>query len=516
MAGGKLSPRQKMINMMYLVLTAMLALNVSKDILNALTELNNSLEATVTTVESKNQDIYSEFAAAAAENPEKAGKWKDMAEEVDQSSDELYQFIEKLKTEVVDASGGTEVNSNGQTVPKRLDALEGPANYLLNKGNATELKKRLDAFSAKMKTYVDDEQMHEAISNTFDTQPQKLGDKKVPWESATFEHYPLGAILPFLTDLQAKVRTTESDVISALRGEIGATDLKFTGVRVMVDAESNYITQGGEYEAKVFLAAYDETQEPTVIVNGEKLPSENIKDGMGIVKFDANKVGEVTWGGQIKIKQLGQPEKTYDIPETKFTVAPQSVVISPTKMNVLYRGVDNPIEVGVPGVDPAKLVVNGPGIKKTGTGEYVADVTNISGTDLKINVAVQEEGPDGKMTTRPAGSKEFRIKGLPPAVGMIYRQNTSMRSKSAVKAAKIEAEYQDFPFELPLNVISFEIAIPGFPPERVNGNTLPGAVKTKIDQLKPGSTITIRNIKAKTPKGLTVDRIANISVDVQS
>lgn len=516
MASGKLSPRQKMINMMYLVLTAMLALNVSKDILEALTELNSSLEETVNTVESKNQDIYSAFDRAAGENPAKAGKWKDQAYEVKAKSDDLSQYIEKLKTDLVEMSGGTEENEEGEMVPRRLDAREGPANYLLNQGNAEELKKKLNNYTAEMKQYVDDEVMRKTISKTFDTSPQPDGDKEIPWENAKFEHYPLGAILPFLTDLQAKVRTTESDVISVLQNNIGEQDLKFTGVRVMVDAESNYVTQGGEYEAKVFLAAYDDTQEPTVIIEGEELPEDQIQNGMGVVKFKADQVGEVTWGGKIKIKQLGKEEKVYDIPQTSFTVAPQSVVISPTKMNVLYRGVDNPLEIGVPGVDPSKLVVNGPGVNKVGTGEYMANVTNVSGKEVTINVSVQEEGEDGEMKTRPAGSKQFRIKGLPPAVGMIYKQTTSMRSKSAVKAATVEAAYQDFPFELPLTVTSFEIAIPGFPPERVNGNTLPSDVKTKIDQLKPGSTITIRNIKARGPKGVKVERVGNISVDVQA
>src|SRR5690606_31727066 len=133
MAGGKQTPRQKMINMMYLVLTALLALNISKDILDALTKLNTSLDQTVQTVEKKNADIYGAFAAAAAENAEKAGEWNTKAQEVKKASDDLYNYIAQLKEELIQISGG--YDDDGKT-PKSLDAREKPINYLLNQKHA--------------------------------------------------------------------------------------------------------------------------------------------------------------------------------------------------------------------------------------------------------------------------------------------------------------------------------------------------------------------------------------------
>jgi GldM C-terminal domain. len=279
---------------------------------------------------------------------------------------------------------------------------------------------------------------------------------------------------------------------------------------------SNYITQGERYEAEVFLAAYDATAEPEIEIDGAPTV-ESVENGRGIVTFEANAIGEVTWGGLIKIEQVGIGTKTYEIPKTTFTVAPQSVVISPTKMNVLYRGVDNPLEIGVPGVDPSKLRVSGPGVKQTGRGEYMANVTQIKGKEIEINVSVAETNEEGQEQSRPAGKKTFRIKGLPQAVGTIYGQSTSIRSKSAVKNATIEASFEDFPFDLPLTVNKFEIAIPGYPPETVRGsNKIPSDVKIKIDKLRPGSTVTIRNIEAVGPGGLRVRKVGNISVDVQN
>lgn len=514
MAGGKQTPRQKMINMMYLVLTALLALNISKDILNALTKLNASLDQTVQTVDKKNASIYQAFAQAASENPEKAGKWKDKAMQVKAESDELYKYIEGMKEKLIEVSGGEDEETG---LPKSLDAREKPANYLLNQKHATELKKKISEYRNFVAQFVEDKpQLKANIESNFDTDDQVVGkdNVKTSWESANFEHFPLAAILPFLTDYQAKVRNTESDVISELQRNIGASDLTFTGVRAIVMPKSNYVTQGDEYEAEVFLAAYDETQEPVITINGEQLSSEQIENGKGIVKFKANSVGEQKWAGMITIDQLGKEPINYPI-EATYTVAPPSVVISPTKMNVLYRGVDNPLDIGVPGVDPAKITATGPGVRKLGNGTYMADVTNVKGTDLTISVSVQETGEDGKSISRNMGSKEFRVKGLPPAVGSVFGKSEGIMSKSLLSRAVVEANYQDFPFDLDLVVQGFEVAVPGFPPEQVRGNKLPEGVKTRISKLKPGSTISIRNIKATVAgKGTRVPQIGNISIDV--
>ncbi len=507
MAGGKQTPRQKMINMMYLVLTALLALNISKDILQALTKLDLSLQGSVATVDAKNSDIYRMIDAAARENPAKAAQWKKMADNVKSSSNQLVDDIEQMKTELIEVSGGTDEETG---LPSNLDQREKPANYLLNQKNAEKLKAQIDKYRNELLQYTkDDPTMTANIKAAFDTGKQKVGKDgvEVDWEHANFEHFPLAAILPFLTDIQAKVRNNESDVISMLRARIGGEDIKVSTVMPVVVPNSTYITQGDEYEAKIYLAAYDDTQDPEITIGGQPLPAEQISGGVGVYKVKANSVGQVKWGGKITLKQIGG-DKTFDIPEQTFNVAPPTAVISATKMNVFYRGVDNPLEIGVPGVDPSKVRVSGPGVSGS-NGKYSANVTNISGTDLKITVSVEEE--DG---VRTIGSKDFRIKGLPPAVGSIYKKTEGLMSKSLIKNAKVEAEYQDFPFDLPLTVTSFEIAIPGFPPEQVRGNSMPGPVKDRIDRLRPGQTVSIRDIKASGPNGLRVTRIGNISMDV--
>jgi len=515
MAGGKLSPRQKMINMMYLVLTAMLALNVSKDILKALTKLEDSLSQTIVTVEKKNDDVYKTFDNAAEDNPEKALKWRDKAYEVKVISDQIFGYIHNLKDSLVMESGGFDDETGA---PKALDAKSQPAAYLLAEQGpkkATELKIRLDNFREEIIKIADnDANIMSSLNGAFNTGDEKEGDKQVSWEYATFGEYPLGAIIPFLTDIQARVRNAESEVLSHLGSKIGEGEVSFNTVKAMVMSNTNYITQGGTYEADVFLAAYDDTQDPIIVINGDTLSAANIVDGKGKISFPATGVGEKTWGGKIIIKQIGEGSVEYPIPTTTYTVAPPSVVISPSKMNVLYRGVPNPIEIGVPGVDPAKIRVSGPGVSGS-NGQYMANVAGVSGKEINITVSVEETKEDGTKIMRNAGSKMFRIKGLPPAVGTIYKQSEGLFSKGAVSKAKIEASFEDFPFDLDLEVTSYEIAIPGSPPERVkNSNTIPSGIRDKIEKLRPGSTVTIRNIKAKGPNGLVVERVGIISVDV--
>lgn len=522
MAGGKLTPRQKMINMMYLVLTALLALNISKDILDALTKLNASLGTTVATVNSKNADIYAAFASAMKENPTKTKPWNDKAQAVRTASDDLNNHIAELKHNLIEISGGyAEGFEKGSDMAKSMDAREKPANYLLNEGHAEELKKKIDNYRNAVSNNIEDENIKSSIATTFSTVDQEVGEDKIKtsWEHANFEHFPLAAILPFLTDYQAKIRNTEAEVITKLRSNITAADVSFSGIAAMVMPRSNYITQGDEYTADVFLAAYDDTQEPEIIITGpdgteQALSPEEIIQGRGKVKFKASSTGEIKWGGKIIVKQIGKEPQTYDIGEQTFTVAPPSVVISPTKMNVLYRGVQNPLDIGVPGVDPAKIVVNSPYVSGS-NGKYTANVSNARGIKtIKIGVSVKETDAEGNATTRSAGQKEFRIKGLPPAIGSILNKNEGQLSKGLIKSRPIEAKYEDFPFDLPLTVTSFEVVIPGSPPERVRGNKMSGIVKTKIDRMKPGETITIRNIKAVAPGGVKIPKVASISLDV--
>lgn len=506
MAGGKLTPRQKMINMMYLVLTALLALNVSREVMDAFYEVMVSQEASIETVEKQNSSIYTAFEAAAAENPVKAGPWRDKANDVKSRSAALYQQIEDLKRGVIEASGGADEESGDPNKPQKMDDLEASPNYFLIQGNGAKLKAALADYREFMKSEAEgNDLLMNSIEGTFDLSDHKHDGTTISWEQHKFEHFPLISVLTFLTKMQSDVRTSEANVIDYLQKNITASDLKFTGVRTVVMPKSTFVTKGGEYEADVFLAAFDNTQNPTVIINGQELSEEDIVGGVAKVRFPANRVGETTWNGEIKLVQNGE-EKVFPV-EGAFNVAPPSVVISPTKMNVLYRGVDNPLEISVPGVDPSNLIVSGTGVKKSGNG-YIADVTRNKGGELKISVSVR----DGDKTSN-MGSKLFRVKNLPDASGSIFGKTEGLMSANLIKKAKVEAKFNNFDFELPLTVTSFQIIVPPFAPIDCKGSTLNSNARAALDKAKPGTPVIIRNIRAKTGKGIK-PKVAPITIDL--
>jgi hypothetical protein len=176
-------------------------------------------------------------------------------------------------------------------------------------------------------------------------------------------------------------------------------------------------------------------------------------------------------------------------------------------MNVLYRGVDNPLEISVPGVDPSNLIVSGTGVKKSGNG-YIANVTRYKGKELKINVSVKEDGE-----TKNMGSKSFRVKNIPDAEGKTYPKDDILMSASLLKRTEVRAQFKDFDFELPLIVKSFEIIMPPYGVLSCKGNTLSSTAKATVEKAKPGTTVVIRNIKATTKAGLPT-KVSDIVFDI--
>ena len=506
MAGGNLSPRQKMINMMYLVLTALLALNVSREVMDAFYEVMLGQKASIETVENQNDFIYAAFQSAANDNEAKAGPWRDKALQVKAESDKLFNMIEDMKEELVVRSGGEDEENPGK--PKKMDDREVAPNYFLIEQNGPKLKNAMAAYRDFLKQEsAGNPSLTDALDHTFDLSDHMHDGASMSWEQAKFEHYPLISVMTFLTGMQSDIRTSEANVIDFLQANINARDIKVTGVMPIVIPKSTFVTQGDKYEAQVLLAAFDDTQNPTFIIDGQEISEEDILNGIATISLPANGVGTKKWSGEIRLLTNGE-EKTYAISEQTYNVAPPSVVISPTKMNVLYRGVDNPLEVSVPGVDPSNLIVNGPGVKKVGN-DYIADVTRNSGGTMKISVSVKEE--DG--STKSMGSKEFRVKNLPDATGEIFGKTEGLMSANLIKKGKVDAVFNNFDFELPLRVTSFQIIVPPFAPIDCKGNTLSSNAKAALDKAKPGTPVIIRNIKATTEKGIK-PKVAPITIDL--
>jgi gliding motility-associated protein GldM len=299
MASGTISPRQKMINMMYLVLTAMLALNVSKDILRVLAKLDLGMNATVTTVERGTATLYEGIRAQVSENP-RAVPINERAKQVKSQSDEVFALLASTKEEMITLTGG--LDKEGRY--KGADNRDVPENYLLNdksiggQGKAKEIKETLSAFRTFLEGQSDgDATMKRIIDETFTFEDEVVEGKKMSWERATFAELPLAGVIPFLTDLQSRVRRMEAKTIEHLYGQIDANTLKFDNVRAVVMPRSTYVTQGDYLEADVFLAAYDKGRNPEF----SGVTPQSIEDGVGKIRIQGSGNGQKTLKGSMSV-----------------------------------------------------------------------------------------------------------------------------------------------------------------------------------------------------------------------
>ena len=410
MAGNNLSPRQKMIGMMYLVLTAMLALNVSKEVLDAFQKINGGIVKTTQNFNSKNDEVYSEFVAAAETNEAKAGPWRDKAFSVKAKADKIVDEIQKLKFDMVmladkqvtfEDESPIENTTYEQLTTEQKSKLmvdivskkdrERPGELMINKGNGQILQKNLEDFRDSLLALVDEPSIQSSLSSTFtfEDKKEKYGSGMLSWVEQNFMDMPMIAAITILSKIQTDVRNAESDVIKYLQQEIDASSLKFTSADAIHIANSNYIFLGDSFKADVFLAAEDTTQNPTIFVGDYELGEDGnyrmvgdydsvpIVSGKGKYSVRTSSEGYKKWGGLIYMKtDLG--EKIYPF-DGEYQVARPSLVVSPTKMNVFYilasyplkdNALGNPIDVSVPGVPKDKINVscdNGT-VKKVGAG----------------------------------------------------------------------------------------------------------------------------------------------------
>ena len=502
MAGGNLSPRQKMINMMYLVLTALLALNVSKDILKAFQKVEGSLSTAVENIAVQNNLMYSEFQKAADNNPIKVGEWKDLAFNIKDDASELRQYIGDLKDTLILRTGG--YDEEGALVG--MDNLEKVANEMLKKPQkGALLKAEIQAYKEYMlniKGVSDNTDLTALIENTF-----VLDDisKTETWEKDRFDHYPLIAVLTFLTQLQGDVVNIESKVVDYLRSNIGADDMKFSTVAAQVISPKNYVMEGDSFKASISIAAYDDTQTPIIIVTdvfiNDTLPdfskADTIPvalDGRGMYSIPARGIGVQKRAAKIFLTTESGVKEYTEIFE--YQVAKPMAVVSPTKMNVFYRGLSNPISVAVPGVSSDKLSVSVSNAqsKKTKDG---FDVLPGNGKECKVTVTAEVNGR--KQAFPP---KLFRVKPVPPPTPEVMGKKGSFNlNKAQLKGVQVVvAKLEDFLFDLKYLVTSFEMSVTvgGMRQDlKSPNNRLTSKMKSILSKMKPGQSVVFKKITAK-------------------
>jgi gliding motility-associated protein GldM len=524
MAHERLSPRQKMIGMMYLVLTAMLALNVSKEAVEAFKKVDKGLTLTVANYTIKNNIYYEAFNKAAEINPAKAGKFKTIAFQVKERADEAFNFIQGLKIEIINKAEGPDnlaVKGNEVNVEevKRIDDTNVPSEVLIGAnetGKANALKAMLNDYREFLITTLEGNNptAEEALRTSLNTDDALNKDKKIErWENLNFQTLPLVAVICILSEYQVSIRNAETEVLNYLYSQIDASSYKFNRLKaIVIPVTSNYVTLGSEYEAQVFISASDTTQSPKITVGDAILPLD--ETGKGIYKVRASSVGPKKWGGVISLKAPDGTIVPYPF-DASYTVGEPNVVVSATGMNVLYTGIDNPIDVSVPGVSPDKIKIS----KVTNGVVTTGRVKNPSGEFFPGNWIVKPTTPGQNaqifVSAEINGSLQqyppvvYRVKPLPVPVAVFAGKSSGTISRgSAVAAQGVFATMPDFDFQLVYNITGFTVLYSDrgedFELKSASSNLTPQQ-KDLINRLTRGKNLFFKDIRAVGPDGRPKD-----------
>ena len=524
-----------MINMMYLVLTALLALNVSKEILDSFVTVNNGLENTKLSLNDKMNAQYTSFESYAKENQAKYGAAWNEAKKIKTSGAELIAYIDSIKAKAIIAAESLPFDSvvlgDGRIMDLakvgKKDSHDELTNMLVGSEpgkpiegpfTATELKTKLEAFRDLVKnSRKDDKDLAAAMDRIFDFSDRADASGTMNnWQSINFYHVPLAAGITILSKIQSDVRNAEGEVVKRMMDAVEGKSFKFNKLTTIVKPLSSYVTVGSKYSAEIFLGAYDDQNAPEVFIAGpgatvdtvaKKINGEAIKLPMNGAKAQleqmASGAGLKTVKGIIKFKPVGG-EETVEVFETTYEVAAPSLVVSPTKMNVFYRGVDNPVSVSVSGYsnkDISATATNGT-LSKSADGYIMRP-----GKDAEATVGATVTNPDGTKKAMPG--MKFRVKNVPnprPYFGGKSVDDETIKKAELTAAAGVIAKMIDFEFDLKFEVVEYKVTmiVGGTPIEKMTrGPAVSGDMKEMFQKAKAGQKVYIEQIKARGPDGTT-------------
>ncbi|NOQ91776.1 MAG: gliding motility protein GldM [Flavobacteriaceae bacterium] len=491
MAGGKMSPRQKMINLMYLVFIAMLAMNMSKQVLSAFGFMNKKITDTNSKNITKVDATYTNLKVKAVEQPEKFSSKNKQAQEIKKVSDEVYAYIESMKTELTkEVEDKSDYESMDGTDKGNTYFFAGDKNSKKGDEFLANLAKIKAAYNKVLgKEY---KGIVASVNDRFDTSDQKIGKKgNQPWLRNRYEEFPLITTVTNLSVIQADIKTSETEMLSAMiQGQL-ESDVSMRNYNAILIPNTPATLQGENFQGKIVLGRYDDKLVPTkVIINGREIT--NIKDGGAILDFPAGNVGENPIKGKFIFMENGEP---VEIPiETTYAVVakPNAAVISADKMNVVYRGVQNPMTISVPGVADNAVKASAPGLKKTkGIGKYMMS----PGKGREVKIVVNAKLPDG---TPISSSQMFRIKDIPAPVAAVRGEHGMIKMpKSTLQKATISSLLPDFVFDLKIKTTGFSVKIPGQPTVKVKGNKFDAAAIRVLNKARRGDAVIIFDVKQK-------------------
>lgn len=508
-SNNRLSPRQKMINLMYIVLMAMLALNVSSDVLNGFSQVKEGLTRTNDNTEQRNASIIGALESFSLQNPEKGLPWYNKGLEVRRTTADIYNLVDSLKMLIVYKADGPEGTIDNIINREDLDAAAAVMLQPQNKLGA-QLRTNIDTYRNYITSVVTDSlkraSIEEALTTASVQRKGEIGEMK--WEEYKFENQPAIAAVTLLTKLQNDIKYAEGEALQTLLANVDAGDVRVNELNAFVIPESRYVMRGSKYHANIVLAAVDTTARPNVYINGNQL-------GSNIYEITAGASGNYDYSGYLEVPH-GDGTITRHEFSSSYTVIEPTATVSATMMNVLYAGIDNPISISVPGVANTAVtasMTNGTLSRKGDA--WVARPTKV-GEKAVLTVVADMNGKKTEVS-----KTEFRVRKLPDPTPFIsykdaqgntvnYRGGGRGISKTLLTSAPgIGAAIDDELLNIAFKVISFETvffdSMGNAIPEVSDGDKFSSRQKSQFQRLNRGKRFYISRVKAIGPDGITRD-----------
>ena len=504
------SPRQKMINLMYVVLMAMLALNISTEVLNGFTLVEEGLTRTTESSTSRNEAIYAEFKLEAKKDPKIRASFK-LATELKQRSDSLYNFVDELKWAIAREADGKNADLNNLV---NKEDLESSSHVMLAPvtGQGQKLYDEVNAYRKRILSMVKKDDVKDLIKKNLSTDiPTSFRTLGKNWQECLFENMPVAASVTLLTKLQSDIRYAEGETLHYLAEEVGIvipdaapTEARVNNFSAFVIPNSTTVTRGSKFSAKIVMAAIDSTQRPKIFVGGSQINSN------GVYERVCTSSGEFTLSGVIEMLSEDSVPIRRNFTQ-KYTVVDPTATVSADLMNVLYAGYDNPMSVSVPGVplNHVSMTMSGGSLSAKDNGKYVARPST-PGSEVTFTVTSNQNGSSQQM-----GQFKFKVRKLPdptayieiPGAGGTDRfKGGNMTKATLMGVTTLGAAIDDGLLDIPFKVVSFEAVffdqMGNAIPQKSDGPAFSAKQKSQFRSLARGKRFYISKVVAIGPDGI--------------
>lgn len=497
-----------MINLMYLVLTALLALNVSAEVMNAFFSLDKGMKNSRDIVQRNNEAMINGINEQAKAYPSpKNDELANKAKEAQRIADEFVTYMDGIRTKLFEIAKGP--SKDNPDIPQDIRNKDVTTNLFINEGLGNEIESRIKETREKLLALTDN---NPEIAKALPLEIEQLppGTEMKTWAEFKFKQMPVAAVFPIVGKMQSDAKSSASAIINWAAEQMGKIDIKFDAFQPAVSAEKSYVIQGEKYSADIFLSAFStKADNVSISVNGSSLP---VKDGLAHWETSASGLGEKSFNVSINVKNPLTGEMKNYSKEFKYEVGQRSVAVQLDKMNVFYIGVENPISVSAAGVSSNDLKVSGSGVSLSnkGGGHYIVTATTPT-NDASITVSA----PGVSQTFK------YRVKRIPDPVPMLGAKHKSKQMGNGEFKAQtfVDGVLESFDFDARCEIVGFEFT---YLPKRQDpivrtngGKRFSGDVTEQINKAKPGDAYFFDDIKCKCPGDAAARNIGGLAFKIK-